>query len=372
MLAPINIIFIVCLIYFLLLLVLTYYAKRIQQTGSYSEFYLANRNLSTLILCFTLFASQYSGNTLLGMPAATYRLGFEFFVCIIFPVSVIGAYLLFAPKLQTLSQRYNFITPADYIDHQFQSRLLVNLVNLIYCIVLVSYIITNLKVIGFVVSNLTQNKITFIQAIIGLTFILLIYETIGGMRAVVWTDALQGLMMLIGCILIFYFIQKEYGSVLSHLPSIRQQRPDFFAAPDFNSSLKWFSMILLAAFSVSLYPHAIQRIFAAKSAKALKNAFKIMLLLSFIVLVPVVLIGLTGVSLIPGLDKSASEEIIPLLLTDLAEKSPYLNWLIIVFFISLIAAIMSTIDSVILSLSSIVNRDFLKRKSQQIGKGRYI
>jgi len=69
-------------LYLVSLLVIGYIAKRAQRDQSLGDFYLAGRGLGTLVLLFTLYATQYSGNTVLGYPGEAYRLGFAWIMSV--------------------------------------------------------------------------------------------------------------------------------------------------------------------------------------------------------------------------------------------------------------------------------------------------
>jgi Na+/proline symporter len=110
------------LIYLASLLLVGWASKRAKQEDSLSDFYLGGRGLGTLVLFLTLYATQYSGNTLVGYAGVSYRTGFKFIVSVIFMMSIVGGYLLFAPRLQLLSTRYNFLTLGDYLQHRYDDR----------------------------------------------------------------------------------------------------------------------------------------------------------------------------------------------------------------------------------------------------------
>ena len=101
-----------------------YYARKRRQSNSMADFYLAGRSLGLGVLFLTLYATQYSGNTLFGYTGKTYRIGFEWTASVLFMLSIIPGYLLFAPRLVALARREGFITPGDYISHRFGSRAL--------------------------------------------------------------------------------------------------------------------------------------------------------------------------------------------------------------------------------------------------------
>ena len=96
-------------IYISALLLIGYLGKRASTENTLSDFYLAGRNMGVFVLLLTLYATQYSGNTLVGFAGKAYREGFTTLVSVTFMMSVIGAYLLFAPKLYRLSRKEKFL-----------------------------------------------------------------------------------------------------------------------------------------------------------------------------------------------------------------------------------------------------------------------
>lgn len=62
--------------------------------SSLEEYYLGGRGLGTMVLFFTFFATQYSGNTVIGYSAEAYRVGYANLVSIPFFIMIILVYLL--------------------------------------------------------------------------------------------------------------------------------------------------------------------------------------------------------------------------------------------------------------------------------------
>jgi len=102
--------------------------KMARKENSLADFYLAGRGMGLPVLFLTLYATQYSGNTLIGFAGKAYRGGYASIVMVIFMSSVVGAYLIFAPKLFRMSQQHKFITIGDYIQHRFPVSI-INLFN---------------------------------------------------------------------------------------------------------------------------------------------------------------------------------------------------------------------------------------------------
>ena len=333
---------------------LGHYSKKEDSLG---DFYLAGRSMGGMVLFLTLYATQYSGNTMIGFSGQAYRQGFTALVTVTFMCAIIGLYSIYAPKLHELSKKYNFITVGDFIYHRFESIHLTIAVTVISIIALGNYILTNLKAIGFIVEGATGGQISFVNAIIILSLIMVVYETLGGMRSVAWTDMIQGVLLLFGVIVIFFIIYNQYGGIYAISSQLKLSNANFWQPPSWDEKRLWFSTILVVAIGVSVYPHAIQRIYSAKDSLTLRRSLQVMVLMPFVTTFFMVLVGIVGASQIQGLDRTASEQISILLLVDLAEKIPNISWLIVMFLAATIAAIMSTVDSALLAISSSVTQD---------------
>jgi len=337
---------------------LGYYSKKEDSLG---DFYLAGRGMGGFVLFLTLYATQYSGNTMIGFSGRAYRQGFTALVTVTFMCAIIGLYFIYAPKLHDLSRKHSFITLGDFIYHRFQSIHLTIIISIISIIALGNYILTNLKAIGFIIEGATAGQVSFVNAIIMLSLIMVIYETLGGMRSVAWTDMLQGILLLFGVIVIFYIIYKQYGGLNAISSQLQINRPDFWTPPDWSAKRLWLSTILVVSIGVSVYPHAIQRIYSAKDSSTLRKSLQLMVFMPFVTTLFMVIVGIVGASQIEGLDRNSSEQISILLLVDLAEQIPNISWLIVMFLAAAIAAIMSTVDSALLAISSTVTQDLFRK-----------
>ena len=347
--------------YILSLILIGWYGKKARTENSLSDFYLAGRGMGFLVLFLTLYATQYSGNTLVGFAGRAYREGFHAIVLVTLLSSAVGAFIVYAPRLYRLSQKYNFITPADYIHHRFKNNPLTILVASLCLMALANYVLTNLKAIGYIVVAVTGGAIPFAYGVIALSLVMVIYETLGGMRSVAWTDALQGSILLIGVFTIFVTIQNEYGGFGFIYDQIQMREPYQLLPPTLNEKLTWFSTVCLGFFGIAFYPHAVQRIYSARNERTLKRSIQVMAFMPLVTTLFMVVVGLTALALFPGLDRQASEGATLLVLKDLSMRGAVGVGIIVLFLSATIAAIMSTVDSALLSMSSIITKDFYAR-----------
>ena len=127
------------------------------------------------VLMLTLFATQYSGNALFGFTGQAYRVGFTWLAILHSMIAVVAGYLLFAPQLQRLSRQQHFITPNDYIEYRFPSRALSVLVALCLIVVLINYVLAQLKVMGLMVEGLTGGQVDAFWGVVVLAIIMMVY-----------------------------------------------------------------------------------------------------------------------------------------------------------------------------------------------------
>ncbi|WP_299004032.1 sodium:solute symporter [uncultured Shewanella sp.] len=330
--------------------------KQKSKENTLNDFYLGGKSFGIGILFLTLYATQYSGNNLIGFAGSAYRSGWFFLVGMTLMLSVIGGYMLYAPKLFRLSQKNNFITVGDYIAYRYDNKCLTTLIVIICLTVLAGYILSNLKAIGYIMDYATGGQISFAQGIISMALIMVIYETLGGMRSVAWTDAIQGILLLVSILIIFSVIWAQYGSVLDNQTLLEKSKAQFFRSPDISDIKQWISTLILVCFGAAVYPQAIQRIYAAKSKKILQRSLQLMLIMPFLTTLPIIIIAIIGAAHFPNLDKVTSDEIVLLMLSKLNHIAG-MQYVITLFVAAAIAAIMSTVDSAMLAIASLFTQD---------------
>ena len=72
-------------------------------------------------------------------------------------MSVVVAYLLFAPDLYRISRKHQFVTPGDWIQHRFNSPALTLTASLLFVVAIANYLLAQLTAMGHVVAGLSGN-----------------------------------------------------------------------------------------------------------------------------------------------------------------------------------------------------------------------
>ena len=203
-------------IYVLVLTGIAEMARRARVDQSAGDHFLAGRELGTFVLFLTLYATAYSGNSLLGYPGRAYRSGFSFIMATGFMLSIIVVFHAMAPKLRRAAELHDFVTPGDWIRHRFEGQvgmrpLLIAVASLM-SIAMLNFLLAQLKAMGHVTSAVTGDIVPYTVGVIGLAAVILFYETRGGMRAVAWTDAGQAILMLVGLFTLLVWLLSVTGA----------------------------------------------------------------------------------------------------------------------------------------------------------------
>ncbi|MFG6117841.1 sodium:solute symporter family protein [Thalassobacillus sp. B23F22_16] len=324
---------------------------------SLDEYYLGGRGLGVMVLFFTFFATQYSGNTVVGYPPSAYRMGYEYLVSVPFFITIIMAYLLFAPRLYRLGKKYRLVTPAQWFEKRYKSKAVTILASLLMLYGLGNYLLEQLVAIGQGVSGLTGGTIPYQVGVVFFVIIMVIYGWLGGMRSVAYTDTMQGIALLFGVFMLLIGSIIYFGGLPTSADYMQAYSPEKLGVPDGPGVMNWFSLLVMIGIGAAVYPHAIQRIFAAKSERTLKRSFSRMAWMPFLTAGVVFIIGIIGINAYPGLTEGESEQLVGMMASAVASQNVIFYWAMVLLFGGVIAAIVSTADSVLLTFSSIISND---------------
>jgi Na+/proline symporter len=284
------------------------------------------------------------------------------------------AFHLLVPKLRPLATTRGFVTPGDWVRHRFggerYGRALLRVVAILMVLALANFLFAQLKAMGEMAETVTGGMVSYGAGVVLLAAMILFYETLGGMRAVAWTDAFQGVLMLVGLGSLLVWLLGAAGGLGAMTASVMAVRPEAAVVPDARECANWASTIVLLGLASAVYPQAIQRVYAARDGRTLRRSLALMTFMPLTTTLVVTLIGLAAIPRVAGLGAIEADRVMPLLLEQWAAIGPLTTLAAVVVFMGALAAIMSTADSVLLSLGSIVAEDLLEGSGRAEGTTR--
>ncbi|BDQ34902.1 sodium:solute symporter family protein [Pseudodesulfovibrio portus] len=319
-----------------------------------SEYFLAGRKLGFFVLFGSMAATNFSAFTVFGASGAGYLHGLSFFPIMGFGTGFMAlTFWLIGSRVNRLGKLHGLVTPAELIQNLYNNRFLSGLFALIMIVFTIPYLALQPMAGGYVLNQLIGLPQAWGAGIV--TLVILLYTLRGGMRTVAWTDTLQGLIMVVMLVLALSMAVSHHGGFGAAMSKALQADPALFSRPGpagrFGPGI-WLSYILLWFFCDPMFPQLFQRFYTARDEKSLERTMLLYPLTCTVVFAIPVLLGVIGRLDFPGLTGKEADAIVPLLMTSIG--GDFMGALVLA---AGLAALMSTMDSQLLTLSSIFTRD---------------
>lgn len=330
-----------------------------RENRSQEDFAVAGRRLSGAALLATLAASNLSAFTVFGVSGAAYRTGWAFFPVMAFGTAFMAlSFAYIGVPLRRLSAERGWLTPGDFIAGRFGSRAAGFVFSALSLAYTLPYLSAQAASGGRLIAAATGLPASLASALLVATVTLYVFR--GGMRAVVRTDALQ-LAALVGLGLAAAVVVARAYADAAGLPGAGSAGgfvvadPGAAARAGADGSLPLAALAgyyLLWSLADPMFPHFMQRFFSARGDRALLSSMAAYPFVLLLVFIPMSAIGVMGRSLAPGLTGAAADGVFTLLVTRYA--GPIVGP---IFSVAALAALMSTMDSQLLSCSTMIVRD---------------
>lgn len=334
------------------------------KTGQNSEFgyLLGDRSMTTLPIAVSLVSSYISAITLLGVPTEIYTYGTQFFLANITNILVgIVTGVIYLPVFYKLQ----LVSLYEYLELRFNHsvRLIASFMNTVSLITFIPIVIYG-PALAF--NQVSGVHIHIISPIICLVCIF--YTTLGGLKAVVWTDTLQGVLMLIATAAVAFIGLKKVGGFANVIQAAREgDRIDFFNFdPDPTVRLSFWSMIFGLSFTwtaqLAVNPGVVQRFIALPSYRQAQWSIILMTIGVDIFAILTMSMGLIMYAEYQTCDPlsakviSRADQILPHFVLEVAGKIKGLPGL---FFAGIVSAALSTMSTSLNTLAATIFKDFI-------------
>ena len=267
---------------------------------STTDFFLGGRSLPAWAVGISIFASLLSTITYLGMPGEMFRTGVAFLTRQLpIPLVLIVVWALWIPFFM----RLNLTSGYEYLSRRFNYT--VRALSAVFCLLLlfgwISVVvltaagalvdIAHLDIGWFLGTNdpaTGYRDADMHLVIIAVGMFSILYTTLGGIRAVIWTDVIQFMVLMVGALFTMGYVAYDTGSGLgdwvSHSLANKHEQVEWFSLDVGNRSTVF--TISVGMFFWFICTHganqvALQRYFTVKSVREARTSYLVSALSSF-------------------------------------------------------------------------------------------
>ncbi|XP_057702213.1 sodium-coupled monocarboxylate transporter 1 [Corythoichthys intestinalis] len=340
-----------------------YQAFRGREQKSSAEFFLGGRQMTAVPVAMSLTASFMSGVTMIGTPAEAYLYGSSFWI---FGISYVIMSAISAEIFVPLFYRLEITSAYEYLEMRF-NRLIRIIGTFMYTTQTVLY--TGLVIYA---PALALNQITGMDlwgVLVATGIVCIIYCTLGGLKAVIWTDVLQMVIMLAGFVAVIARGAVLQGGLSKIWEDAEEGRrleafdfdPDPLKRHTFWSIILGGSVTWMSIYSIN--QSQVQRYISCKTLCHAKTALYLNMVGLCVTLSLAMLSGLTMFSIYKNCDPfsngdvRSTDQLLPYLVMDILATYPGIPGL---FVAAAYSGTLSTVSSSINALVAVTVEDFIR------------
>ncbi|MFC4403395.1 sodium/pantothenate symporter [Gracilibacillus xinjiangensis] len=329
-------------------------SSRKQSNGNtfMQDYYLGGRSLGGFVLAMTMTATYGSASSFIGGPGVAYNEGLGWVLLSVTQVAT-GYFtlMILGKKFAIVTKQYNAVTMVDFLKERYQSKAVVILSSISIVIFLFSAMAAQWIGGGRLIESLTG--LSYNSALFIFVLTVLIYVTFGGFRAVTLTDAIQGSIMFIGTLVLLIAVIIAGGGVPAIISELQAENPNLitpFGADGTLTPAYVSSYWILVGVGVVALPQIAVRAMSYKNTKSYHLALSIGTIVVGVIMLNMHVIGAFARAILPGIE--VGDKVMPEIALDVLPA-----WVAGIVLAAPLAAIMSTVDSLLLLVSSTIVKD---------------
>lgn len=369
-------------------LILGYLGYR--QTKTAEDYFVAGRKMGAVLIAFSYGATFISAVALIGFSgiASVYGLSILWLAFLNIFVGIFIAFVVYGLRTRKMGLSLKAMTLPELLGNRFNSVKLQQVSGLIIGIFMVAYT----SAVFLAIASLFQVTfaIPYWLCVVIFTLIVGIYLIVGGSYAVMWTHAVQAIVMLVGMIILTVGVYVMLGGIgpaheaaatltpemlksigspaATQAPNGLTSMPPFLSMP--------FMMVLTLIFGVGIgvlaQPQLIMRYLSAKNDKALRLAvpygglFILLMTFTAFSIGPLcnVLMYRNNITYptkeVAGIITANPDAVVPTIINQL-----FPSWFIIIFLFAILAAAMSTAAALFHTAGAAIGRDVYEKSTKK-------
>ncbi len=326
--------------------------------GTGEDYFIASRSIGPVVLMMTLFGTNMSAFAILGASGEAYRQGVVVFALMASSSSILIPFIFyyFGIRSWRLGKDRGYVTQVQLVRDRFGSDALGALLFIVLVALMLPYILIGVKGGGDALSAVTGGPGVGLPAWVGSLAVCLvtyIYVSYGGMRSTAWVNTLQTSVFVAFAVAAYFTVMSSLGGFPAAMDALREQHRELVIFGEGRRPLPLMASFFLLPLSTAALPHLYSHWLSAKSARTFRFAIVGYPLLIAAVWFPSVTLGAVGrLQFEPPLDG-------PILVKLIVANTGEL--LAACLAAGVFAAIMSSLDSQILSLGAMFTHDIVRR-----------
>lgn len=344
-------------------------SKAAGEGGFVKEYFIGNRTLGGFVLAMTTIATYGSVSSFVGGPGQAWQTGFGWvYMAAVQVTTLFLLYGIMGKKMALVSRKLGAVTVIDVIRARFRSNALANAAALIIVLFFAATMVAQ-----FVGGAKLFEAVTGYSYFVGLAIFgvaVIIFTTVGGFRGVAVTDALCGIAMLVGIVVLAAGILIAGGGWENIMGTIRTNHPQMLeplSGGTMPVSLYFTQWLLVGIFTFAL-PQSVVRCMGYKDTKSLRGAMIGGTIIIGAMMIGVTTLGVLSAGVLTGDLASYGGSVDNIIPRTIVETLP--PWLAGVAIVGPVAASISTVSSLLIASSSAIIKDlwlhYADDKGQQV------
>lgn len=331
-----------------------------QSSGGFLQNYFAGgRSMGGLVLAMTLVATYTSASSFLGGPGLSASWGLS--QVWVAAVQIGTAFLtlgVIGKKFALISRRIDSVTVTDYFKARYNSPAVVILCGVCLVVFFITQMVAQFIGGATLVESVTGLPYWASLALFGLVVVL--YTSIGGFKAVVITDTLQGIIMTVGTFLLLFFVIRAGGGLENITSQLDVLNPgwDLLGKGPYGEGTAALSPGYMISFWVLVgagvlgLPQTAVRGMGFKDTRSMHRAMIYGTVVVGILMIGMHFAGVLTLPLLPEEGIASTDQVIPYVVL---RYMP--TWAAGLFLAAPLAAVMSTVSSLLILASATILKD---------------
>ena len=242
-----------------------------RRTKSTRDFFMAGRSLGFIVTALAVFSANMSGFGFVGGPGLVYKMGMSsIWICLTAPLGFAVAFFLVGKRIRLFAELRESLSLPDTVAARYKSELSRFLTSLAIILGVMGYLATQILAMSMVLQDILNSnnilceklfnggRINLITCVFMSSAVMVFYSVAGGILASVYADLIQGTIMVVASVLVFFTAMTAVdGGFAGMATTIMNDNPEAIAPWGTLGMMGCLSWYFVFVMGVAGQPHVI-------------------------------------------------------------------------------------------------------------------